>query len=526
MAPFDTISFSFIKKLFKKLSEHREKIPIDHPDNSITDEKIANVSRSKITDLWTSPFWSKIPDKPFSTLGSEFKVTNGRLEIASISRSKISDFFASPFWNNIPDKPSQYPPEPHTHTRSEITDFWNSPFWENIPDKPSQYPPEPHTHTRSEITDFFSTPFWSKIPDKPFEGLGSEFSVDANKNLVVNQIDFTKITNRKISLIDVDSDFKPNTDNAYDLGKDNLRWKNIFGYRLNIKSPGTTIGANPDNASNGWLVLTDGTNCLGIDNNEIASTLDLYLEASHQIILISKDNIVRPHSDNTINFGTKNFRWHNIYLGGILAILGGKIGIGTDTPEYHIHIIDDSNPVELRLTSKLSTTITLEADTDNVTETDQPKIQFIQDGGIVQAVIGYDAGENAFRIMQKYSDALKFGTNNTIRAMFTSDGHFIPASNNAYDLGDENHKWRNAYIAGVADIGSLKIGGTEVIDSSRNIKNVNTINAIEVYASSLVRVGDLEFRNGWRIVEDPKHGLVLVSPSGKKYRFKLEEVVE
>ena len=44
-------------------------------------------------------------------------------KIANLSRSKITDFFASPFWDNIPDKPSEFPPEAHTHTKSDITDF-------------------------------------------------------------------------------------------------------------------------------------------------------------------------------------------------------------------------------------------------------------------------------------------------------------------------------------------------------------------------------------------------------------------
>ncbi|RLG82355.1 MAG: hypothetical protein DRO40_07940 [Thermoprotei archaeon] len=33
----------------------------------------------------------------------------------TISRSRVRDLFSSPFWDNIPDKPSVYPPEPHTH---------------------------------------------------------------------------------------------------------------------------------------------------------------------------------------------------------------------------------------------------------------------------------------------------------------------------------------------------------------------------------------------------------------------------
>jgi hypothetical protein len=39
-----------------------------------------------------------------------------------------------------------------------------------------------------------------------------------------------------------------------------------------------------------------------------------------------------------------------------------------------------------------------------------------------------------------------------------------------------------------------------------------------------VSVGDLEFRNGWRIAEDERYGLVLISPSGRKFKFALEAI--
>jgi len=41
--------------------------------------------------------------------------------IPDLPRSKISDLFTAPFWGNIPDKPSTFPPSPHGHDASEIT---------------------------------------------------------------------------------------------------------------------------------------------------------------------------------------------------------------------------------------------------------------------------------------------------------------------------------------------------------------------------------------------------------------------
>ena len=50
----------------------------------------------------------------------------------------------------------------------------------------------------------------------------------------------------------------------------------------------------------------------------------------------------------------------------------------------------------------------------------------------------------------------------------------IPSADNTYDFGENTTplRWRNGYFAGFIDVGSLQIGGTEVIDSSRNLKNI------------------------------------------------------
>jgi len=183
-------------------------------------DRIPDLSRSKITDFFSSPFWDNIPDKPFSTLGSEFTVSAGELQINSITRSKISDLFSSPFWDNIPDKPSTFPPEAHTHGISDLTDFVNVSKviidtsanrpaagvagrlffetdthmiyyddgtswvklgvadWGNIDGKPSKFPPEAHTHSVSDVT--------------------------------------------------FDGSVTPPADNTYDLGSSSYRWRDLF----------------------------------------------------------------------------------------------------------------------------------------------------------------------------------------------------------------------------------------------------------------------------------------------------------
>jgi hypothetical protein len=66
-------------------------------------------------------------------------------------------------------------------------------------------------------------------------------------------------------------------------------------------------------------------------------------------------------------------------------------------------------------------------------------------------------------------------------------GSVIPFADNTYTLGSSSARWANVYAV-------------------------------------TTTIGDLGFTNGWRITEDEKYGLILVSPSGKKYRFILDEV--
>ncbi len=74
----------------------------------------------------------------------------------------------------------------------------------------------------------------------------------------------------------------------------------------------------------------------------------------------------------------------------------------------------------------------------------------------------------------------------------------LPTSDNAYSLGSSSYRWANVYAVNVY--------------------------ADSVYATSLVQAGDLLFKNGWRFTEDPRYGIVLVSPEGKRYRLVLQEL--
>jgi len=231
-------------------------------------------SRSIITDFFSSPFWTNIPDKPFDTLGTEFQVVTGELQIASIVRSKISDFFNAPFWANI--------------------------------------------------------------PDKPFDGLGTEFTTDVNNNLIVNSIDFSKIANRLSSMLTFDSSVTPNADAAYDLGSSTLRWLSAYVANAYIQKSLSDLDPIPTLKAI-ELKNTSATDSVTpaivfansfdpnsqfavwgfLDSLFFASTTDGWTTQTDILYLYSTDiqSIThKPIADNTYDLGDTAKRWRNLYV--------------------------------------------------------------------------------------------------------------------------------------------------------------------------------------------------------------------
>jgi len=88
--------------------------------------------------------WSKILNKP-STFPPDLhshdasEIVSGILaveRIPDLTRSKISDFFASPFWDLIPDKPTAFPPKAHQHGDADLLGI----DWSKILNKPGSFP--------------------------------------------------------------------------------------------------------------------------------------------------------------------------------------------------------------------------------------------------------------------------------------------------------------------------------------------------------------------------------------------------
>ena len=88
----------------------------------------------------------------------------------------------------------------------------------------------------------------------------------------------------------------------------------------------------------------------------------------------------------------------------------GNVGIGTTNPTSMLHLASTGDAV-----------LTIEADTDNLIENDNPKIALIQDGGLVSARLSF-AGNNTLELVNEAPNNLIFGTNNATRMTISSDG--------------------------------------------------------------------------------------------------------
>jgi hypothetical protein len=97
-----------------------------------------------------------------------------------------------------------------------------------------------------------------------------------------------------------------------------------------------------------------------------------------------------------------------------LSILNnGNVGIGTNSPSELLHL-RSTGPARLLI----------EADSDNVTETDNAQIILKQDGGAVVSRLGYKTNTNDLELFNEFSSNIYLGTSNSIRATLHANGNF------------------------------------------------------------------------------------------------------
>ena len=228
---------------------------------------------------------------------------------------------------------------------------------------------------------------------------------------------------------------------------------------------------------------------------------------------------VLPVTDNTYDLGSSTYRWRNLYLSGALVVAGdanvGSLQVGgttvIDSGRNVVNIVSVNSslltpgqvfllaqPVDADSTDTLRSspnivlrakywTGTASANFDvtirHVIVSTEPlsKLSFVF-GGVERAFIVSDGSMNIGSLL--VGGRTVIGSDRSLRNIVGVAQSLLPSSDNTYDLGSSTYRWRNLYlggalvVAGAANVGSLQVGGTTVIDSSRNLQNVNWISGV------------------------------------------------
>jgi len=112
----------------------------------------------------------------------------------------------------------------------------------------------------------------------------------------------------------------------------------------------------------------------------------------------------------------------------------GNVGIGTSSPSTLLHLASTGSAI-----------LTLEADTDNVTESDNARIELSQDGGDTTGHLGYGNNTNGIDVWNDWNDYVRIGTNNIERLRVVNNGVVRPATDNVQTLGAAANRWSVVY---------------------------------------------------------------------------------
>ena len=156
--------------------------------------------------------------------------------------------------------------------------------------------------------------------------------------------------------------------------------------------------------------------------------------------LTAKTSII-PNSDNTYTLGSASFAWKNIYVSG---------GTSSGVHNYIIMGYDSSSDVSdaYKTTIKPALTNSGQLGTPN-NHWYRAYINYIYVGSNATTLSDYITGTtvtnatNATKLA--YSGTTKLTAGNS---SITAYANVIPNSNNTYDLGSSNYRWRNIYVNG------------------------------------------------------------------------------
>jgi uncharacterized delta-60 repeat protein len=106
--------------------------------------------------------------------------------------------------------------------------------------------------------------------------------------------------------------------------------------------------------------------------------------------------------------------------------------------------------------------------------------------------------------------SLSFKTDNVTRALFDTNGHFLPFENDTYDLGSNTNRWRDLYLGP----DSLRIGTSTTQEA---VLSYDTTNNVFNISTDTTTNGDIAFNTNQLFIDKSTGnvGLGLLNPSAK-----------
>jgi hypothetical protein len=232
---------------------------------------------------------------------------------------------------------------------------------------------------------------------------------------------------------------------------------------LNVKNASTGVAVFTVDSYNGNVGIGDSTPDAKLDV-ETSSTSTTAGTFNGQLLTVSDTGVVTSGTDTTGGLTLAVTRTGatggTINTNGLtVTVTADNAGAGTSNAYgQYVTVNGADNNYAAYYTGTGSLSLVVAADSDNVTESDQPQILLSQDGGLISSMIGYEASENDLTIQTKNALAgvgnLNLGTNDTNRLVITYAGNATYTNGTTGDALTINNSTSTGDVLELQDNGS------------------------------------------------------------------------
>ena len=190
---------------------------------------------------------------------------------------------------------------------------------------------------------------------------------------------------------------------------------------------------------------------------------------------INNSGHVLPNTNNALDLGSSTQMWRHGWFDGTVNCDGL-------TSEGTITISSGDGRLDLK-------------DNNSTGGATQNYVRGLDSNNAQKWYVGQaGSSNNNLYLLNEDSASIVFGTSGVARSFIDANGHLLPNTNNTYDLGGTNERWRNVYTN---DLNLSNEGGANDVDGTWG---------------------------NWTIQEGEDDLFLLNRRNGKKYKFNLSEV--